>query len=931
MVGEHEHLGTQQPARWAEAQASDVFQALGTSAEGLSLVEAERRLQRFGPNLSPRVQRTPWYLHLAHNMIHLFAVMLWIAAALAWLAHTPQLTAAIVFVILINGLFGFWQEYRAERAAEALEALLPKQVVVRRENREFVLSASEVVPGDILVLRPGEAVAADARLFRCNNLRVDLSHLTGESHPVPRSSEATTLNHGGLLSAANLVFAGAFVTSGTGEAVVFATGAATQFGQLAHRAQRQPERPSPLERELQHVVRVVTAVALLLGVACFWVAQAWGGLALQEAFPFALGMIVANVPEGLLPTLTLALASAARTLARQKALVKRLSTIEALGAATVILTDKTGTLTQNEMAVCEVFLVDQAFRFDRTRTLEAGAAQVELPQEASAAADDRLLRLLRCAALCSNVELAPPKSPRERFRPVGDPTEVALVNAAQKVGLSIERLRNWPRIAELPFDSARKRMTTIHRIDGKMVVCSKGAWSELARRCRFARLANGVVELDETLKSNLDQRHDALARNGYRVLAVAERQLPETFAEPREDVERDLVLLGLVALEDPPRPEVPAAVAACKRAGIRVCMVTGDDPLTATAIARQIGLHEQEPLVLTGAQLDRYHPAALEHLLASHRDVLFARATPEHKLRLVEAFHRLGEVVAVTGDGVNDAPALRAAEIGVAMGATGTDVAREAADMILTDDNFAAIVRAIEYGRAVFDNVRKFVTYIFASNVPEIVPFLLSVLVGIPLPLTVAQILAVDLGTDLFPALALGREPAEPGVMQRPPRSRLERLLSAATLLRAYGWLGPIQATLCMLAYFYAYWLEGWTPGEPLAGEGPLYATATTMTFVAIVACQVGNVFACRSDHASVWALGWMTNPGLWFAIAIELLICLTFVYFAPLAHVFGFAPLGWQHWQLVVFYPFLLLGLEEARKLVVRARRRRLQKFQPG
>ncbi|MCX8072794.1 MAG: HAD-IC family P-type ATPase [Candidatus Binatia bacterium] len=355
-----------------------------------------------------------------------------------------------------------------------------------------------------------------------------------------------------------------------------------------------------------------------------------------------------------------------------------------------------------------------------------------------------------------------PAAQTARPCPVGDPTEVALLLAAEQVGLDPERLALWPRVAELAFDSVRKRMTTIHQLEDRVVACTKGAWSEVSRCCAFAETLQGLVAVTTELRPHLNDRHDALARTGYRVLAVARRDFPADIAPPyrAEAVERDLVFLGFVALEDQPRPEVPPAVAACRRAGIRVCMVTGDDPLTATAIARQIGLHDVEPLVVTGNELDHYRAAALEHLLVAHRDVLFARTAPQHKSRLVEAFQHLGEVVAVTGDGVNDAPALRGAEIGLAMGATGTDVAREAADMILTDDNFAAIVSAIEYGRAVFDNVRKFVTYISASNIPEIVPFLLFVPGGLPLPLPVAQILAVDLGTDLFPALALGREPA---------------------------------------------------------------------------------------------------------------------------------------------------------------------------
>jgi Ca2+-transporting ATPase len=923
----------EQVVSWAEPDAEQVLRALGTSLEGLSLEEARVRLQRFGPNVPPRVPRTPWYWHLARNFVHLFAVLLWVAALLAWVSGMPELAAAIVLVIAINGLFSFWQEYQAERAAEALEAFLPQQVVVRRGGTEFLVPANEVVPGDLLVLRAGEAIAADARIVRSDQLRVDLSHLTGESRPVPRVAEPQPAYRGTPWQAANLVFAGSFVTDGTGEAVVFATGAATQFGQLAQLAQRQPERPSPLERELARVVRAVSVLAFSLGMLSFFAAELWGRLAIRDAFLFALGIIVANVPEGLLPTLTLALAVAARAMARKNAVVKRLSTIEALGATTVILTDKTGTLTLNEMTVREVWAGGVAFVFTGSDQPRAETAEgAGLGADADTGLAD-LRRLLRCAATCCHVEFVPPQRAGDRMRPVGDPTEIALIVAAAKVGFPLDHLRQIKRIAELPFDSARKRMTVIAQIDGTVTACSKGAWSEVAPRCRFARLHGSVVPLETEQRSVLQHTHDRLAARGYRVLAVAERPLHELPTPPlqRDDIERELVFLGFVAMEDPPRPEVPAAIAACKRAGIRVCMVTGDDPLTAVAIAQEIGLHAQSPLVVTGADLDRYHAAALETLLRSHRDVLFARVSPEHKLRLVQAFQRLGEVVAVTGDGVNDAPALRGAEIGVAMGATGTDVAREAGDMILADDNFATIVTAIEYGRAVFDNVRKFVTYIFASNVPEIVPFLFFVLGGFPLPLTVLQILAVDLGTDLFPALALGREPAEPGVMERPPRSRQERILSVSTLLRAYAWLGLIEATLCMGAYFYAYWLAGWVPPNPLPTEPRVYATATTMTFAGIVACQVGNVLACRSDRLSLFALNWTGSHFLWLAIAAEVALCCAFMYIPFAARVFGFAPLSLQHWLPLLAYPVLLLGLEEGRKALVRAIEARSNRFQAG
>jgi magnesium-transporting ATPase (P-type) len=427
--------------------------------------------------------------------------------------------------------------------------------------------------------------------------------------------------------------------------------------------------------------------------------------------------------------------------------------------------------------------------------------------------------MLRAAALCCDAHLVPPQNDQRWWTAIGDPTEAAILAAAAKHGLSREKLSAWPRLAELPFDSTRKRMTTIHRIDGDSVACVKGAPGEIFARCAAIRLRSGAAPFDEEWRQRAETAHDELARRGLRMLAVATRSVdPNSQAYDGwrvEDVERELTLLGLVAMEDPPRPEVASAIAACRQAGVRVMMVTGDHGLTAAAIGSEIGLCDGDARVVTGVELDSLDDERLATLLDT-KDVIFARVTPEHKLRLVEACRRKGDVVAVTGDGVNDAPALKRADIGVAMGITGTDVAREAADMVLADDNFASIVAAIEEGRAVYDNVRKFVTYIFASNAAELVPFIVFILFRIPLPLTVMQILAVDLGTDLLPALALGAEAPEPDVMRRPPRSRRERLLNLPTLLRAYGWLGMIEAALSLGGFFFAYWLTGWRRGEPM-------------------------------------------------------------------------------------------------------------------
>jgi Ca2+-transporting ATPase len=909
-------------AYWAGLSCEQALIDLGTSRAGLSLSEAAARRLRDGPNTLPRPRRRSWYLELGANFIHLFAILLWAGAGLAGLIGMPELAYAIVAVIVINGLFSFCQEYQAERAAEALMALLPAQVSVRREGQELIIPATEVVAGDVLVLAEGQAIAADARLIASERLRVDMSSLTGESRPTPRTAAPVHETDRPTPTLPNLVFAGTAVASGRGEAVVYATGTNTQLSHIARLTQAERERPSPLQRELRRVTRLVTVLALGLGGLFFLAGTQLGGLSTAAAFTFGIGIIVANVPEGLLPTLTLALALGVRRMAGRNAIVKRLSAVETLGATTVILTDKTGTLTENEMTLRELWTGGRAARVTGVGYAPDGTVEpLDLSAPPSKEAIDLLLRT---SALCCDARLLPPQAPHQRWRAVGDPTEAAILVAAAKGGYSQEHLSSWPRIAELPFDSLRKRMTTIQHIDGQSIACVKGAPSELIPLCTAIRWGDGGVSLTEELRDAVQAAHDALARRGLRVLAVASRVLAMEPAgadgwEPAA-VERGLTFLGLLALEDPPRPEVPAALAACHAAGLRVIMTTGDDRLTAVAIGSEIGLYDEHPRVLTGTEIDGLSAGDLDAVLGDD-NVLFARVSPEHKLRLVEAFQRRGETVAVTGDGVNDAPALKRADIGVAMGATGTDVAREAADMVLADDNFASIVAAISEGRSVYDNIRKFVTYIFASNVPEIVPFVAFVLFGIPLPLTVMQILAVDLGTDLLPALALGSEPPEPDVMLRRPRRRDARLLDAPTLLRAYLWLGAIEAALSLGAFFYAQALAGWRPGLSLAGSGVAYATATTMALAGIVACQAGNVFACRSQRQSIGELGWGTNRPLLGAIAIELALLLVLIYFAPLAGIFGLAPLGPFHWLALAAFPLALIGLEEGRKALARRR----------
>lgn len=899
----------------ARQDVEGALRSCDSRAAGLTAAEATERLAQQGPNRLPRPRRTPWYVDLSRQFVHLLALLLWGGAALAWVAGMPELSWAILAVILINGLFSFWQQYKAERAVEALEALLPTQVTVRRDGQPRIVDAAEVVSGDVLLVSEGDAVPADARLISAVRLRVDLSALTGESRPSPRHARPLTREALAPAEQANLVFAGTNVVEGRGEAVVFATARRTEFGRIAKLTEFTHPRPSPIECELIRITRLITVLSLTMGLGCFAVGTALGRLTWVQGFLFGVGILVANVPEGLLPTLTLSLAYGVRRMADRRAVVKRLAKVEALGATTVIVTDKTGTLTENQMTVRALWRDDAEWEVTGVGYEPAGEIR---PCDPSGSPDS-VNEMLLVAALCCDARLAPPEAPQGVWRIHGDPTEGAILVAARKAGFDEAALAARPRLAELPFDSVRKRMTTIQRLDGRAVACVKGAPSEILGRCRRQHGAFGDTPWDAAARERAQQANDRLARRGLRVLAVAKRSVAEP-AESDEnhwqvdETETELTFLGLLAMEDPPRPETPAAVAACREAGIRVLMATGDSGLTGAAIGREIGLLGESCRTVTGAELEALSDDGVEQLLHGE-DVLFARVAPQHKLRLVEALQRRGEVVAVTGDGVNDAPALKRADVGVAMGLCGTEVARQAADVVLTDDNFATIVAAIEEGRAVFANVRKFLTYILASNVPEIVPFVAMVLWDIPLPLTVMQVLAVDLGTDLLPALALGAEPPEADVMRRPPRRRHERLLDGRTLLRAYFWLGVIEAALSLLAYFASQWWSGWRPGQPLFGDGLDYRQATTMSLAAIVACQIGNVLACRSDRRSAFAPSGGRNWLIAWGIAAELAILAALIDTPWLSAAFGLAPLDARRWALLLTFPGVLWGLEELRK----------------
>jgi calcium-translocating P-type ATPase len=805
------------------------------------------------------------------------------------------LAGAIVGVIIVNGLFSFWQQFRTERVLAALAQLLPHQARAVRGGEAVLLPVADLVPGDVILLEGGDDIPADCRVLEAFGLRVNTATVTGESLARTRHAAPAPENDDPL-HARNLLLAGTSVIAGDARALVFATGMATQFGRIAQLTQATAEEPSPLQIEIARLSRVIAAVATALGTAFFLVGHALG-LSFWENFVFAIGIIVAMVPEGLLPTLTLSLAFAAQRMARRKALVRHLPAVETLGAASVICTDKTGTLTENRMSVARVF-ADDAY----------------VDPRGPAAPGSALERLLDTARHCHSLKLLTINGVTEA---TGDAMEIALVDAANS---AVHRPR-LPQVDEIPFDADRRRMSTLHAAaEGRVLYC-KGAPEAVLPLCTAAVTAGDVVPLDDARRAAFVTEQQRMAAEGLRVLAFAHRTLAAD--TPREHWESGLAVSGLVGLRDPPRPEVPEAIRCCHDAGIRVVMVTGDHPATALAIAREIGLAGAAPRAITGEALRHLTDTQLQ-LVLDAPDLLFARVAPEQKLRVVSAFRRKGHIVAVTGDGVNDAPALKAADIGVAMGMRGTDVAREAADVVLLDDNFASIVAAIEEGRAVFDNVRKFMTYILTSNVPEIVPYLAFVLARIPLPLTIIQILAVDLGTDMLPALALGAEKPDPAVMQRRPRRRDERLLDWELLARAFLFLGPIQAVAALGAFFLVLHGAGWTYGTPLAANDPLYLQATTACLAAIVVMQIVNVFECRHPVKPVWSPELGANRLIAAGIAFEIALILAIVYTPWGQLAFGTAPLPAVLWLALVPGALALIALEELRKAIAyRARRR--------
>ncbi len=881
--------------------ADEVFRHLQSRPEGLDAQEVEERRREVGPN-TLHVERKLWWLgSLGRQFTNFFTILLFISSAICFVADHLQpgenmdvLGWALLGVAVLNALFSFVQEFRAERAMEALRKFLPQKVMARRSGDETEIQADELVPGDVLVVREGDRIPADARLVEVNDLLVNNAPLTGESRAVALTTEPQTAR---ITDSANLVFAGCSVLRGSGLAVVFATGLRTEFGKIATLSHEVRRSRSPLEKETAHMVRVLTIIAVAMGLG-FFAYGVFTGRSLWVNLVFMMGIIVANVPEGLLPTFTLSLAVGSLRMARRNVLVKGLNAVEALGAVHVICTDKTGTLTLNRLAVSRV----------------AGAT------EDTDLADNARVRCLELALMASEV-----RANADGF--AGDPLDVAVAESFAETGGLVKDVLS-SQIRAFAFDTEARRAGGIAEYDDRLVFAVKGAWEAL--KPLVTRIERGSdKEAVAASEKDLEQAGRVvhrLASDGYRVIAIAHRALdaPPPGDAGRESLETGLVLAGFLGLEDPIRPEVPEAVARCRSAGIRVMMITGDHPDTALAVARRTGIvdggESQEDsangLCVTGDELaDMRERDLVERLRAGAR--VFARTTPEQKMKIVAALHEMDLVVAVTGDGVNDAPALKAADVGIAMGESGTDVAREAAQVILLDDNFASIVSGVEQGRTIFANIRKFTNYVLVSNGPEIIPYLLYILFPVPLALTVIQILSIDLGTDIVPSMALGQEPPEPDAMNQPPRDREQGLLTLPLMAHSYLFLGLIEAAFSLTLFFWVLTQGGWQWGQDLAATDPLYRSATGITLASIVLMQIGNLFGRRSRYGLGIDRAAFTNPLLVAGVVFQMAFSWAILYFPPVNTVLGTGPVAWEIYAIAWLGVPLIFILDYLRKRI--------------
>ena len=895
---------TSEPHPWWADDTDAIVANLETSATaGLTTAQVAERLEKYGPNELDEATTVPaWRIFLA-QFANTMIVVLLVAAGIMVAIGEPTDAIVIGAIVVLNAAIGFFQEYRAEQAMAALRTMAAPTARVVRNGAELTITAPELVPGDLIVFDAGDVVAADTRLTECPNLRVNESALTGESVPVDKTPDVIPEGSGELIGdRRNMVFKGTAVVYGRARGIVVGTGMDTALGQIAGLLQAHQAPSTPLQKRLAVLGRWLAAAAVIIAIIVFAVGVARGE-DVEEMFLVAVSLAVAAIPEALPAVVTIGLAMGAQRMIRHHALIRKLPAVETLGSVTVICTDKTGTLTEGQMLVEKVWTLDQEGNVTGSGYEPSGEIRVD-GAPADVAPQTPLAKLLTAAVLCNDAVLVAPAEVGDEWALVGDPTEGALLALGAKAGFERERVNTeYPRTAEIPFDSERKRMVTIHRTaNGSAgLVATKGAIEATIDAVEQVATQAGDLDLTPQLRTEVLDQAAEFAAEGYRVLAIAGRSVADGVLGHVLESEQDLVLYGLAAMADPPRPESHAAVEACRTAGITPVMITGDHPATGKAIAARLGILDRDEQVMTGTQLASESVGELADEV--NRIAVYARTSPEQKLDIVQAWKKRGDIVAMTGDGVNDAPALRTADIGVAMGVTGTEVAKEAADMVLTDDNFASIVTAVGEGRRIYDNIRRFVRYTLTSNAGEIWVMFLGPFVGLAIPLLPVQILWINLVTDGFPGLALGVEPAEPDVMERKPRPPDESIFAQGV------WQQVIFIGLLMGFLTLGLGVWGEATGRPWQ----------TMIFTTLALLQLGNALAIRSERQSFFSLGPNSNKPLLWTVIVTAAIQILIIYWAPLQKLLHTESLSAAELGIVLVVSTGVFWAVEIEKLVRR------------
>ncbi|MBT6068168.1 cation-transporting P-type ATPase [Candidatus Peregrinibacteria bacterium] len=916
----------------------EVFKTFKTSGKGLSDAEVKQRLEVHGKNELTAHNKTPLIIKFLEEFKDLMVIILIIAALIAGVAGEMIDASVILFIVILNACIGFAQKFKAEKALEALQKMVSPNARVVRNGKEMMINAENLVPGDIVILSEGDKITADMRLIEAAELRVSESALTGESRPVSKIADIIYDKDEHIAEMQNMVFMGTSIVRGTGRAVVVGTGMNTEFGKIAKLTTGTVKDASPLQKEILKIGVFVGKITLVLSAILFLVGYFIQDDGLLESFLFSVSVAVAAVPEGLPATITIALAIGVQRLAKRNAIIKQLASVETLGSTTVICSDKTGTLTKNEMTVQEIHFGDYNAKVTGVGYSPEGDIHFKADKEVvsilnhrghKVSMDDLKNRhktlykmselIFKNAALCNDAKLITEKGSSSIL---GDPTEGALLTMAAKGGYLKSKLeKSHKRIFELPFESGRKRMSVIIKESGKFFAYTKGAPEMIIPKCTHIIKNGEIKKLTPNDKKRLEKLNKDMATRALRVIAFAYKEVKEQKIYKESEVESKLVFTGLCGMIDPPRTEVKEAVALTHRAGIKIYIVTGDQGLTANAIAQKLNIVQGKNVrIITGKILNRLSTAKLKKEFKKHDQIIFARVSPEHKLKVVDTLKQMGEVVAVTGDGVNDAPALKRADIGVAMGIVGTDVSKEAANMVLADDKFNTIVTAIEEGRTIYNNLKKFIFYIFSCNIGELFTIFAAIILALPAPLTAVLILAVDLGTDVLPALALGVEPPEANVMNAPPRNPKTRIMTKQFIIR-YVYVGCFIGLIVTGLFLFQLYSYGWEWGETLSRDSIAYMKSSTTAFAVLVLIQMVNAYNARSENQSVFTLGLLKNLWLIGAISISILTLLVFVEVPFIQTLLHTTSLTVNEWILIIVASFGILIVEESRKFLLKTK----------